>query len=488
MRYILFFRIIEYSLNNMKKIYFLIILIACGDFLFAQAPAPTANPDFFPIAVWMQQTRHAKEYKKAGINMYVGIWDGLDQPQLTDLKNAGMKVMCDQNAFALSKLTDTLIYGWTQGDEPDNAQWNATTNSYDPCIDPAVIINKYNSIKAKDNSRPVYLNLGQGVSNINWVGRGTCTGKTDMYPVYKNGYVKGSDIVSYDIYPVNNTDVTKEKLWYVSKGVDSLKVWSEDKKPVWCWIEVTKIDNKTSNRQPQPYEVKAEVWLALVHGATGFGYFCHSWAPTLDDAALLNDTTMLPAVTAINKQIAGLAPILNSPTIPNFVQIKIQSSADPTVNVDVMTKKYGNSHYIFAVTNRRGTVSARFIIGTGKKVEVVDENRTLTVSPTGYFTDDFLSHGVHIYKVTDDASGVNENGSQHTIMLYPNPVKDILNIKFLLPLKNLQYEIFDVLGKRVFTGTVKNTTISVSELAKGSYTIVFNNGAGNPEVHRFFKE
>src|SRR3954471_3098984 len=208
----------------MKKNYFLLIstFILTGNFSFAQLSSPPADPNFFPIGVWLQQTRHANEYKNAGVNMYVGIWDGLDQVQLTDLKNAGMKVMCDQNSFCLGKLTDTTIYAWTLGDEPDNAQWNATTNKYDPCIDPSVIINQYNAIKAKDANRPVYLNLGQGVSNIDWVGRGTCTGKTNMYPVYKNGYAKGCDIISYDIYPVNNTDVTKEKLWYVPKGVDSL--------------------------------------------------------------------------------------------------------------------------------------------------------------------------------------------------------------------------------------------------------------------------
>ncbi|HET6224715.1 MAG TPA: hypothetical protein VFF27_00455, partial [Bacteroidia bacterium] len=238
----------------MKKIYLLLSGFIFSNFSMAQT---STNPDYFPIGVWLQQTRHAKEYKNAGVNMYVGLWDGLDQTQLTDLKNASMKVMCDQNTFALGKLSDTTIYGWTLGDEPDNAQWNDATKKYDPCIEPSIIINQYNGIKAKDANRPVYLNLGQGVSNIDWVGRGTCTGKTNMYPVYKNGYVKGCDIISFDIYPVNNTDVSKEKLWYIPKGIDSLNTWAENRKPTWCWIEVTKIDNQTSNRKPTTIEVKA---------------------------------------------------------------------------------------------------------------------------------------------------------------------------------------------------------------------------------------
>src|SRR4051812_4441994 len=107
----------------MKKIYSLFIFILYGNIVIAQLHNPSSNPNFFPIGVWLQQPSHAMAYKNAGVNVYVGLWDGLDQPQLTDLKKAGMKVLCNQNTFALGILSDTTIYGWTQSDEPDNAQW-----------------------------------------------------------------------------------------------------------------------------------------------------------------------------------------------------------------------------------------------------------------------------------------------------------------------------------------------------------------------------
>jgi hypothetical protein len=467
----------------MKKIYVQFIFIFYGNLILAQQQSPLTSPNFFPIGVWLQQTSHAAEYKKAGVNTYVGLWDGLDQPQLTDLKKAGMKVLCDQNAFALGILSDTTICGWTQSDEPDNAQWNATTNQYDPCIAPSAILTIYNGIKAKDPLRPVYLNLGQGVSNIDWVGRGTCTGKTDMYPVFKNGYVKASDIISFDIYPVNNTDVTSGKLWYVSKGVDSLQVWAEGKKPVWCWIEVTKIDNKTSKRQPTPEEVKAEVWMALIHGATGFGYFCHSWTPALNDAALLSDATMLPAVTTINKEITSLAPALNSTSTKSYASVTTSNS---TIPVDIMTKNYGGANYIFSVAMRPGTTSATFTVSAGNNVEVIGENRTLAIS-AGKFTDDFPSYGVHLYKITTDPNAIGENSLANQLILYPNPAADELFMDLNPAIKNVYYEIFDIVGKKIAGNVLQDNRIVVSGLSRGSYVISITDARGNKATRAFFK-
>ena len=91
--------------------------------------------------------------------------------------------MCGQNSVGLDHLNDSLIVGWTQQNEPDNAQADGS-GGYDPCIDPAIIVNNYKTIQQKDPTRPVYLNLGQGVSYIDWVGRGTCNADTLSYPEY----------------------------------------------------------------------------------------------------------------------------------------------------------------------------------------------------------------------------------------------------------------------------------------------------------------
>src|ERR1051326_3783268 len=60
---------------------------------------PSADPGYFPIAVWLQDPKRAPEFEKAGINLYVGLWQGPTEPQLAALKAAGMRVICEQNAI-----------------------------------------------------------------------------------------------------------------------------------------------------------------------------------------------------------------------------------------------------------------------------------------------------------------------------------------------------------------------------------------------------
>ena len=45
----------------------------------------SSDPDYFPIAVWLQSPRLAPRYKAAGINLYVGLWKGPTEEQLADL-------------------------------------------------------------------------------------------------------------------------------------------------------------------------------------------------------------------------------------------------------------------------------------------------------------------------------------------------------------------------------------------------------------------
>jgi len=353
------------------------------------------DPDFFPIAVWVQNPSNATAYKENGINMFVGMWGGLDQDKLDALKKAGVRLICDQNAFGLKHLDDNTIYAWMHGDEPDNAQMNNTTRQYDPCVDPGIIIKSYEEIKKNDPSRPVYINLGQGVSYINYIGRGKCKGDIDKYKVSTNGYLKGCDIGSFDIYPVNNRDgESQNNLWYVSKGIDSLRSWTNYSKPVWCWIECTKIAEKNP-RKPTTAEVKAEVWMALIHGANGFGYFCHSFVTPQDDAALLHDVIMLQAVKAINNEVTSLAPVLNSTSTEGYASV---ISSNEEVPVELMTKNFGSADYIFAIGMRCGFTTATFKVASGRTVDVIGEGRTIKLSD-GKFSDEFSPYGVHLYKI-----------------------------------------------------------------------------------------
>ena len=354
---------------------------------------PPKSADYFPISVWVQDPANAPRYKAAGINLYLGLWKGPTEEQLATLRAAGMQVICSQNDVGLRHIDDDLIIGWMHGDEPDNAQSLPDGSGYGPPILPQVIIDDYQKLKERDPSRPILLNLGQGVAWDEYVGRGVRTNHPEDYLEY----IKGSDVVSFDIYPAASTrPQTSGKLWLVAHGVQRLVEWSRPDQPVWNCIECSRI--RDVDHKATPHQVKAEVWMSLTHGSMGLVYFVHEWAPKFNEHALLDDPEMLAAVTDINNQIHTLAPVLNSPTITEGIDVV---SSDPEVPVATMLKQYDDATYLFAVAMRDGQTTATFTLPDlpdTATAEVLEEGRTLSVAD-GKFTDDFQPYEVHLYKI-----------------------------------------------------------------------------------------
>jgi len=363
---------------------------------------PPSDAAYFPIAVWLQEPSNAAKYKAAGINLYVGLWEGPTDQQLSDLTKAGMPVICEQNAVGLAHRNDPIIVGWMHGDEPDNLQDvtdpKTGAKSYGPPIPPAHIVKDYEKLRAADPTRPIMLNLGQGVANDEWHGRGP-DATLDVYPAY----IQGADVVSFDVYPVTNIDKPdgESYLWYVAKGVDRLVKWGAGKKIVWNALECTHIGNPKA--KVTPAQLRAEVWMSLISGSRGIIYFVHEFAPKSSDHALLDDPAMLRAVTDINAQIKRLAPALNSPTVPSVVSVKSSSEHVP---INVMAKHASNAWYVFAVGMRNAPTTGSFslsVLSSTATVEVLGESRSFTAKG-GTFTDSFKPYDVHLYRITSQAS------------------------------------------------------------------------------------
>jgi hypothetical protein len=357
-------------------------------------PNPLDDPNFFPLAVWVQSPANAPKYKAAGINTYVGLWRGPTDEQLQALKSHGMVVICSQNATGLAHKDDPTIIAWMHGDEPDNAQSIPGGKGYGPPILPAKIVEDYQKRKAADPTRPVLLNLGQGVAWDQYIGRGVRRNHPEDYPEY----VKGCDIASFDIYPAchEHKDIAGN-LWYVADGVTRLKQWAGNNRRVWNCIECTHISNTKAKATPQ--QVKAEVWMSLIRGSQGIIYFCHQFKPTFIEAGMLADAEMVQGITATNQQIQQLAPVLNSPSLADAATVESSSAETP---VEFMAKRSGTDLYLFAVGMRGNPTTATFKLADKTKaahVEVVGENRRIDIA-NGQFSDAFAPWGVHLYRIS----------------------------------------------------------------------------------------
>ena len=354
-------------------------------------PSPSNNPSFFPIGVWLQSATNIPEYKNIGINMYIGFYGNLDQGSLSAQAAAQMPLVPTQNSVGLTGAGNLIIQGWDQLDEPDNAQPNGS-GGYGPCISPDTVVAAYNAIKTNDATRPVFLNFGQGVSEIDYSGRGSCSGDTNYYVQAS----AGGDILSFDIYPV--ADYGGE-LELIPQGIDNLKTWSGNQKILWQFIEASSIGGGTP---PTGAQVEAEVWMSLIHGSQGIIYFVHQFLPTFREDGIFNYPALASAVSNINFQVAALAPVLNSANVSNVVQV---SSSNPGVPVDFMVKQSGGAAYIFAAAMRSNSTTATFSLTgiLGGMATVLGEGRQIAVT-NGQFQDSFPGYGVHLYQIGSSAT------------------------------------------------------------------------------------
>ncbi len=398
-----------------------IVLILCAPLAYAEVPAgdkaaakasvyakwrngPGQNTASFPIAVWLQDPSNAPKYQALGINLYVALWKGPTAEQIAELKRHGMPLICDQNDYALKHLDEKTIVGWMHGDEPDNAQSLPNGKGYGPPIKPEKIIEAYGKIKANDPSRPVMLNLGQGVAWDGWYGRGVRTNHPEDYA----DYVRGGDIISFDIYPaVHDKPAVAGKLWYVARGVERLRGWAGIDRIVWNCIECTRISN--TKAKPTPQQVKAEVWMSIIHGSQGLIYFCHQFKPKFIEAGLLADEEVAKTVGAINREVQGLAEVINSPSLAGAATVTVNpAEVSPDMarllgshGIAVAARKHRGATYLFAVRMENSPATGKFqVTGMSGKatVRVIGENRSIRLQH-GQFEDDFSPYAVHLYQI-----------------------------------------------------------------------------------------
>jgi hypothetical protein len=344
------------------------------------------DANFFPIGVWLQSPSRAAKYKAIGINTFVGLHEGPTEQQLAMLARQHMFAVTEQNDVGLKSPNRQVIKAWMHPDEPDNAQ-PIGSGLYGSCIPAADVTRQTQEMKIQDPTRPVLINFGQGVANEFWRGRGPCNGDQSYYDLA----IQGADILSYDIYPVGSqTSQVKGKLEYVARGVTNLVKRVSDGQDVWMALETTALD---PTHRPTPAQVRAEVWMALIHGATGIFYFVHEFTPMFREDAIFRYPDIVEEVRRTNGLIKSLAPVLKSPSVSGVVSLSSEIPIATTVKV------YKNTTYIFAVAMQNSPSTARFAIGDhGTNALVIGEARSVVIAQ-GVFEDRFEGYGVHLYQI-----------------------------------------------------------------------------------------
>ncbi|MCW2955435.1 MAG: hypothetical protein JWO69_304 [Thermoleophilia bacterium] len=383
-------------MQGMRTFPIAIALLAFAAFAPAAASAATApiktapkltpagkvvRSDTFPVNVWLQEPLSQGEaFTRLGVGSFMGLWHGPTSDRLAAVRAAGATVMPEFSARAMRDPNAAAISAWILQDEPDNAQ-EKPSGGYGPCVTPAKIQAEYRRIKAADPTRPVVINFGRGVAATDWVGRGECTGHTEHYAEY----AKGADVLSFDIYPVNQRVAPK----LVATGVDNLRRWGGGK-PVWAFVETTAYEQ--GNGRPTARHVRAQAWMALVHGARGISFFCHIFTPGFIEAGCLDAKQGQPgAIRTVAREIRTHARDLNARTT---------RAERNRRGADSMWKLRAGVRTGFAVEmdGRAGPETIRVPGVRRGWATVLGEGRRVRISG-GVLRDRFAAYGVHRYRV-----------------------------------------------------------------------------------------
>jgi hypothetical protein len=237
---------------------------------------PLRDTSIYPIAVWSMPARTARAFAALGVNLFVagednarGWCDTLAMSRCAGFVGWSSRYSAAQRE-AIAGSPGFL--GWMHGDEPDNPDVvDDVFRAYH--VPPERLLADYQAMRASSTPASMYLNLGQGLAN------GMAQSTPDsVYPAF----ARTADILCYDVYPVSTQENGVDRLPLVARGLARLKRFAGPGKPVWIWLECTRLDGARSgvgNRCPLPHELRAEIWMSILYGADGIGYFPHQFNP-----------------------------------------------------------------------------------------------------------------------------------------------------------------------------------------------------------------
>lgn len=403
-------------------------------------PSAAADPSFFPIGVFntfglnglVEGSQRGSSYKSMGINTFVGLHNGAFEG---DGGKMDIQVAKEQGMYAIiepepeSQIFNNSSFESSYGKTvtsyvyQDEVEGNTCSSGlmHVPWLAPwckqegdkvtvESLVAMSNQVRSRDKTRPIYQTY-----TTTFLGGWLAGGNGDWDTKY-NKLVEASDIVAYDKYPLvdrrqnigelpgsANGSYSFGKTWASHELVKRARDLISNRRPVWPYIETSQVDNFNETcYRPSGVDVQSLVWNAIIAGARGIAYFNNNFATCPNGNVgggdvLLKATyqDIRAAVTTVNGQVKGLAPVINSEFANGY--------ETHTGKINTMTKyhKASGKFYIFAAPKADGQQSVTFTLAGAPSgtVTVVNEDRTIPLSG-GKFTDTFANATTtHIYKI-----------------------------------------------------------------------------------------
>jgi hypothetical protein len=405
---------------------------------------------FFPVTPWLLSNDQMVEWKQYINTLYAeGYYDGhniatwadyLDNAQINNLYAIGperwdgkAQTNFERNSN-ISNLVEYIkqdknkpaLFGWFWKDEPNlggtisgviaevTASWTFVSHKYDSQHPASTQMYGYNYL-------PVYGDTGDEYDylyNSNRFGKKSFVSDItgfDIYPLEYQYHYSLSDpahgVMELYLIGIDNLITRNYKLLPTMSFIEPCDEFEEDtSNPAGCipYNHVTNTSgtcyaqdtNRIWTPAPTPAQLKAQVWMNIVHGIKGI-----NWFPFFEDIPPENYVAMAEFLQHINQ-------LKNIVLGPDTTRTLSDNSNVRGNRVDTMIKENSSDIYIFAVRITEPntewdevaepvSVSTTFVVGGSNLVTPVylfNESRQITLSG-GQFTDTFDRDAVHIYRI-----------------------------------------------------------------------------------------
>jgi hypothetical protein len=354
------------------------VLITFSTALAGAAPEPTASASverqvihvhgapFFPVMLIDQCTPDAIAHAdRLGINTILNEHcDGLSpHTQLNMIKNSSLAIL----PIKARSIRGRELLGWTYPDEPENNGWT-----------PASLKRAHPYARGSADGLLSFVTTSGGFFRAPYR-------DARVQPTVYGQFGRMADVAGFDLYPLGHCQSDLGAIYDAQRQYIRLTGGM----PTFQWIETGPIKpSYCGGFKMTAAELNTEVWLAIVGGARGIGYFTHTWSPNHN--AFDVSPTLQSSMRSISSELAFARPGLVGRTVPsgaNSGAIKVVARAGAN-DVD----------YVFAVNTQRVPITAQVHVPRlhNGPLQVFREKRAVTVGSDN-FVDNFQPLAVHVY-------------------------------------------------------------------------------------------
>ena len=175
---------------------------------------------------------------------------------------------------------------------------------------------------------------------------------------------------------------------------------------------------------------------------------------SFDTSLIFQENTNIDAIALQpdGKILIGGFLAFNTTNVKSMCRLNSDGSLDGSFNVSLQTYQ---------------PIGSTYILGSVNSIQLQADGKVLV----GGDFDKCNGVGRAYFVRLNNPSLSTIDFTKTKISLYPNPVKDILNISLAENISIENYEIYDLIGKNVISKTTTENFINVSELSNGIYVI-----------------